>query len=614
MEKNISYLNRTYNDYKEALIEMSERYYPGLSNSFRDSSVGAWQIDLAADIADNLSYHIDRVYQETNINSAQEKESLFAIARNNGVKIPGPKGAMAEVRISVTLSTSEYESNSGPIIKRGTRFAASSQEFELLHDVNFSSQFDEDGDSDRTIIPTVSNNGIITGYTLSKLAVVTAGETRVHRQTIKASDVKPFMEVVIPVNGVMNVESIIVVDGQDVTKVPTYDMFYGDCQTATRFYEVDNLAQTKIWGESNATPVIYKYSASGGPVCCVTKGEWKTIKHKFITEYTDKGYLKVIFGAGSENNNINISAGFKKWQLSKIMNNNNLGVLPKPGSTMFILYRVGGGASSNVAKGAINRVSYLSAQANGSGSTENLMRSIKVENTVPSISGKDMPTEQELKYYIKYHKAAQERCVTIKDYIDRILLLPPKYGTPFRVGVAEENNKIMIYLLGVDNDGKLSDKLPLTLIENIENYLAEYRMINDYIEIKAGRIVNISFEIDIIIDKNYNRNDVLTLVINKVKDYMDVNRHLMGEDIYVGDIEREIGNVDGVINLISLKVNCETADSTGNNSYSNTRPQQPMNGNEIDLEATDWILYNDGDSMMEIKNPETDIKIRVKER
>lgn len=612
MEKNISYLNRTYNDYKEALIEMSERYYPGLSNSFRDSSVGAWQIDLAADIADNLSYHIDRVYQETNINSAQEKESLFAIARNNGVKIPGPKGAMAEVRISVTLSKADYDNNVGPIIKRGTRFAASSQEFELLHDVNFRSQFDEDGDSDRTITPTVSNNGIITGYTLSKLAVVTAGETRVHRQTIKASDVKPFMEVVIPVNGVMNVESIIVVDGQDVTKVPTYDMFYGDCQGATRFYEVDNLAQTKIWGESNATPVIYKYSASGGPVCCVTKGEWKTIKHKFITEYTDKGYLKVIFGAGSENNNINISAGFKKWQLSKIMNNNNLGVLPKPGSTMFILYRVGGGASSNVAKGAINRVSYLSAQTTGS--TENLMRSIKVENTVPSISGKDMPTEQELKYYIKYHKAAQERCVTIKDYIDRILLLPPKYGTPFRVGVAEENNKIMIYLLGVDNDGKLSDKLPLTLIENIENYLAEYRMINDYIEIKAGRIVNISFEIDIIIDKNYNRNDVLTLVINKVKDYMDVNRHLMGEDIYVGDIEREIGNVDGVINLISLKVNCETADSTGNNSYSNTRPQQPMNGNEIDLEATDWILYNDGDSMMEIKNPETDIKIRVKER
>ena len=52
-----------------------------------------------------------------------------------------------------------------------------------------------------------------------------------------------------------------------------------------------------------------------------------------------------------------------------------------------------------------------------------------------------------LQYYIKYHKSAQERCVTVKDYIDRILLLPSKYGTPFRVGVAEENNKIVVAVL-----------------------------------------------------------------------------------------------------------------------------------------------------------------------
>ena len=35
---------------------------------------------------------------------------------------------------------------------------------------------------------------------------------------------------------------------------------------------------------------------------------------------------------------------------------------------------------------------------------------------------------------------------------------------------------------------------------------------------------------------------------------------------------------------------------------------------EIDLAATDGVLYNDGDTMMEIKNPSVDIKVRVKER
>ena len=190
MEKKISYINRTYSDYKDALIEMSEKYYPDLSTSFNDASIAAWQIDVAADIADNLSYHIDRVFQETNIDSAQEKKSLYSMARNCGVKIPGPKGAMAEVRFSVILPVSNNKPNYdyAPIIKKGTRVSSSGQEFELLDDVDFALQFDINGVSNRSIMPNTNPNGIITGYTVSKLAVVTAGETRVYRHVIKNSD------------------------------------------------------------------------------------------------------------------------------------------------------------------------------------------------------------------------------------------------------------------------------------------------------------------------------------------------------------------------------------------------------------------------------------------
>jgi hypothetical protein len=60
-------------------------------------------IDLNAAIADELSYHIDRVFQETNINSATKASSVYAMARNMGFKIPGPKGAMALVTFSCTL-------------------------------------------------------------------------------------------------------------------------------------------------------------------------------------------------------------------------------------------------------------------------------------------------------------------------------------------------------------------------------------------------------------------------------------------------------------------------------------------------------------------------------
>ena len=626
MDKKISYLNRTYADYKEALIAMSEKYYPDLSTSFNDSSIASWQIDLAADIADNLSYHIDRVYQETNLDSAQEKSSLYAIARNNGVKIPGPKGAMAEMKFTVTLPIKDNEPDYSlaPIIKRGTKVSSASQQFELLTDVDFASQFNEEGISDSTITPNVNSNGITTGYTVSKLAVVTAGETLVYRHVVHATDVEPFMEILLPVEGVMNIESIIEIEGTDNTVTPNYSQFYGNCEgEVTRYYEVDDLAQSWSWSEvigKNGKAEVYQYGYNGIPTYSITKGEWRPVEHKFITEYTDKGYLKIIFGAGVGDGNIEIGkteSEFSKWQMSKILNNKNLGKAPKGDSTIFILYRIGGGKVSNVAKGAINNVSYLNAEPRGGSNGMNVLRGLKVENTTSSVSGKDMPSEKELKYYIKYHSAAQQRCVTVKDYIDRILLLPPKYGTPFRVGVTEENNKIMVYLLGLDSEGKLDSAIPSMLAKNIEDYLSAYRMVNDYVEIKAGRIVNLSFDVNIIIDKNYNKTDVIKNVIDTIIKYMDVNNHLMGEEIYIGDLEKEIGVVDGVVNLISLDVVNETGDG-----YSNTIIAQETYVSDdddsgkvfVDLDSTDGILYNDGDTMMEIRDPENDIRVRFKER
>lgn len=626
MDKKISYLNRTYSDYRKALKEMSERYYPDLSASFDDSSIASWQLDLVADVADNLSYHIDRVYQETNLDSAQEKSSLYAIARNNGVKIPGPKGAMAEVKFTITLPVKDNQPDYSvaPVIKRGTKVSSTSQSFELLADVDFASQFNEYGISDATISPNVSSNGITTGYTISKLTTVTAGETLVYRHIVHANDVTPFMEIILPVEGVMNVESIIQMDGTNSSLVPNYGQFYSNCNSedVVRFYEVNDLAQSWCWADAvgeEGKAQVYQYGYNGVPTYSITKGEWRPIEHKFVTEYTDKGYLKIIFGAGVEGGNIEIGeteSEFSRWQMSRMLNNKNLGVSPKGDTTIFILYRVGGGKVSNVAKGAINTVSYLSAEPRGGNNGKIILKSLRVENTTSSVSGKDMPSEKELKYYIKYHKAAQERCVTAKDYIERILSLPPKYGTPFRVGVMEENNKIMVYLLGINSNGKLESALPTMLVKNIENYLRGYRMINDYVEIKSGRIVNLSFDIDVIIDKNYNKTDVIKNVINTVKKYMDVNNHLMGEEIYVGDLEKEISKIDGVVNLISLQVINETG--TG---YSKTSIQQETYTNEgddervyVDLAATDGILYNDGDTMMEIKRPEEDIRVRFKER
>ena len=640
MEKGISYLNRTYADYKAALIEYSKKYFPDFSVNYDDASVASWLLGMNAAVADDLSYHIDRTYQETNLDSAQEKQSLYSLARSNGVKIPGPKGSMAEVRISCTLPVDNMD-DYAPIIKKGTKFSSASQQFELLDDVDFSHQFNEDNVSDRTYSPTLDSNGNITGYTVSKLAMVVAGETRVYRRSISLDDVKPFMEIVLPIENVMSIESIIVqknaANGNaSQTSIPPYGVFYQESETCNngntvRFFEVDSLVQSERWGETlsdkgRAKKFAYRYSGATEPTYCITKGEWKPVEHKFITEYTDNGYIKIIFGAGNNGGNVSIgedASDFAKWQISRILNNGALGLLPEGNSVAYILYRVGGGAASNVARGAINRINYLNADFRGSDTSiiNIVKRTLTVSNTTPSISVKDMPSEEEMRYLIKYHSAAQERCVTIKDYIDRILLLPPKYGTPFRVGVIEENNKIMVYLLGINDMGKLDTLLPVALVRNIEDYLSHYRMINDYVEIKAGRIINLQFHIDVMIDKNYNKSDVIAEIRRIVEDYMDINKHIMGEEIYTGDIEKEISKVDGVINLMEMRVY-----NVVGGEYSSTQVSQPTmadDGNittsgpsstRVNLDASDGILYSDGDTMMEIKNPSEDIKIWAKER
>ena len=622
-------------------------------------------IDLNAAIADELSYHIDRVFQETNINSATKASSVYTMARNAGFKVPGPKGAMALVTFACTLpvGTEGPQWEYAPTIKRGTKLSSGSQYFEVMSDVDFSKQFDEDGISNRLIYPVRNSNNVIINYKITKTAMVVAGDTRIYKKTITSRDIVPFMEITIPIENVMNVESVLVKDGVSFQTDPTLGEFYDyrshfEDKTGRgvwKYFEVDSLSQQEIWGEelkNNGEPLdkpanpkkeltyitlpLDEHTTTSTAVTSlyeITRGEWKTVTQKYITEFTDNGYLKIIFGAGTDDYQLPDAPNFAKYQMSKMINNNALGVLPSANTTVFILYRVGGGKSSNVSPNAINKITYLNVEFNNLGSnsstnaTSGIKESIKVDSSTASVSGKDMPTVEELRNMIKYYVGAQERCVTIKDYVNRVLMIPPKYGTPFRVSGAEGNNKVMLYLLGINAAGNLDTTLPEPLITNIVKYLDNYRMINDFVEIKSGRIINLSFDIDMYVDKNYNKSDVASEVIKVVKDYMDVNKHDMGDDIFVGDIEKEISKVDGVINVIDIRVFNEF-----NGEYSPTKTNQefltpemcydgdtmkyvsPTGGRQIDLELADNMLIAEGDSMFEIKYPQKDIRLRIKER
>jgi hypothetical protein len=313
-----------------------------------------------------------------------------------------------------------------------------------------------------------------------------------------------------------------------------------------------------------------------------------------------------------------------------------LGVLPKEGWTMYVLYRVGGGISTNLGPGSINTIT--NARIDWGGNTGNtngakrgkVINSLSITNLSTAMAGKDAPSNEELKYLIKYNTSAQNRAVTVKDYKVKLMQMPPKFGAPFRNTVIESNNKVEMSFLGLDANGQLDSSLPQTLVENVLEYMSNYRQINDYIEIKSGKIYNIGVEADVFVDKNYNTADVIANVSAKIKDYFDVNNHDMGEDIFVGDLEKEISLVDGVISLIDIRLF-----KIYNNGYSPDKCPLPtitpaggcvpatsssfkiegVDGIEqIDLEQIDHVLYGEYNSMYEIKRPTTDISIRCKIR
>ena len=664
MNKKISYLARSFDDIKSELLNFSKKYYPELSDNFNDASVGAWMLDMVSAVGDDLAYHTDRMYQETNINSANSRSSILNNARMNGIKIPGAKSSLCEVELSCTVGV---ENNSPkvdelPVLKMGGTVGNSSYTFELTEDVNFAEQFNKDGFSNRKIVPTRDNNGIITGYTVTKNTIVVGGQSKIYKKVILEDDLKPFMEIVLPEQNIMSVESIIFKETSNFVNDPQmYEFFVDDEEfkvknediTTYRYFEVDSLSDQYRFGtEMSDNSNIEKYPPL--QESCITYGEeansamtvnirnyyqgkWKPIVQKFITEYTDNNYLKIIFGCATDIVETPINASkYAENIMSKMVNNKMLGILPKAGWTMYVLYRVGGGVETNLAQGAINKLLNVDIVFNEGGNLQpsgktSVIKSLSVYNPTTSIAGKDAPSTEELKYLVKYSIPTQDRCVTLKDYKAKILQIPPKYGCPFRCNAMEENNKIIIPMLGLNYNGKLDSTLPEILVNNVKEWLSNYKNLTDYIEMRSGKIYNLGFDVDVFVDKNYTTPDVIASIIDKIYDYMDVNKRDMGDDVFIGDLEREINNLDGVIGLIGMRIytiyggiyndKCPLPIKTNESDCCKTDVVEfgvsgvsGVAAEQLDIDAIDGVLVSDYDSMFEIKNKESDIRVRVKLR
>ena len=167
-----------------------------------------------------------------------------------------------------------------------------------------------------------------------------------------------------------------------------------------------------------------------------------------------------------------------------------------------------------------------------------------------------------------------------------------------------------LYVLSYDINKNLRNA-SIALKRNLSTYLSEYRMINDSINIKDAYIINIQVNFEIVVNPNFNNNEVLTASIDSLIEYFNIDRWLINQPIIVKDIFVLLSKVSGVQIVKNIIINNLTGESKGysNFSYSIT---SDAGGSKSCGVTNDEVIYPSIDPMIfEVRFPNTDIKGKV---
>jgi hypothetical protein len=431
---------------------------------------------------------------------------------------------------------------------------------------------------------------------------VVNGITKVFKQVISANNVRPFYEIFLPEKNVLGVTSVIQRDGTNYANVPTAQEFISE---VGRWYEVNALAQDRVFIEDPTKP-----SDMPG----IKVGKYITTNDRFITEFTPEGFFKMTFGGGNTSADDQLRDfarnGINVQSMQTYLNNFSLGSTLKPNTTLFIQYRVGGGLATNLGVNVINQVGSVSFFVNGPSETTNtsVVNSLTCNNVTAAIGGAGLPTLEEIRNFVSFNFAAQDRAVTISDYEALIRKMPGQFGAPAKVAIVEEDNKIKIKTLSYDTSGALTSIVSNTLLTNLAEYLSNYRMLNDYISVETAQVIDLAVEVSIVLDASQNQGAVIGSVINKITDYFNPSVRQLGQNVNVSEINRIIQSENGVLSLTDLKVfnqvGGQYSSSETSQSYSDSATKQ--------IGLIDNTIFALPTQIYQIRYPNKDITVKVK--
>ena len=643
-KKELKYINKDFNSFRDALIQYAQTYFPNTYKDFNTASPGTMFIEQAAYVGDVLSYYGDYQLKESLLNYAGERKNVIALANYLGYKTKPTKAAVATVDVyqlvpSIKNSNGEYVPDNvyALSLREYMQLVNSAGVYYLTTDsVDFS--IDTKNSPRESTVYSRDDYGVPQFFLLKKTIRAISGKIVVASFNLNAA--QAFLNIPLSENNVI-----------DILEVRDSDN--------NRWYQVDYLAQDLIFSEEENTSVndgdLFKYNTD---VPKLLKSFITSRKFTVNTNASNVTYLQ--FGPGTESlsdeiiypsqelvgiglqniSNLNIS-----YDSSKLLSTNSMGQAPT-NTTLTIKYIVGGGVLSNCATDDIKTIVSVDFATDTSGLTpsqlalmQTVKNSIRVTNPVAATGGADTESVDEIRQNALAYFASQNRAVTTDDYTSRIYNLPPRFGTIAKAYVVSNSNlnvninkyvsgfndntdnvtllndavsnyfrkvnydvsnpfSINLYVLSYDSNKNLTS-INEALLYNLRKYLEKYKLLTDGINIIDGYVINFGVDFKISVFNNYNKRDVLNTCIQKVKDFFIIDKLTFNQPINISQLELEIAKVEGVQSVVEIKFKNLTMNDGNYSPHEYNLEQATLNK----------IVYPSLDpSVFELKYPDNDVK------
>ena len=597
--RNRTYLARDFDSFRADLLRYSRAYFGDKIQDFSEASVGGLFLDMAATVADSMSFYMDHQFKELGWSTAVEIENISRMLQEAGIRTSGATPSNVTVTIYVEVPSKLVSGNyvpdpdTLPKVLQNTILASSSGvSFATTEDVNFA-ELDRLGNLRATYVVSdtdASNNP--TSFILKRDVVCTSGNVTTETFKIESSP-SPFFTLTLGNTDVSEILNVVDAEGNEYYEVQslsqdtvfkTFPNLSADSEEVSRSIEVISAPRRFTLVSSPATRTTSLQFGGGNAL---------TTEDDAIP---DPETLSIpLYGTTT----------LSRFSLdpNSLLQTKTLGVLPSS-TTLSVTYRYGGGLNHNVGSRTIRAVQLLRVQFPDavSASTAALVRSsIDVKNDSPARGGDNAPTIEQLRSQIPSSRNRQNRIVTREDLIARVYTLPSKLGRVYRAGIRPNPNNPLssqLYVCTKDSNGYLTTATD-TLKKNLRTYLNEFRLISDAIDILDTKVINFRVRFSIIVNPNANKPLVLQNVINDLAGLLTVDNFQIDQPILLSDIQSVIINNTGVLSLVDLKIENVSVSAQGR-SYS-------VNSMNVNQSTVRGAVYGPPGSIFELKYPSYDI-------